>query len=253
MSDLGFNNKPFGFSTYEAAATNQSQFNTYGDYQLDWPWESYAGTTITDVINYYANLLILQYVGKPKAYATIQADAAPVVMGLLPNQVMNAYNLDTAVGVQLDVLGKYVGVNRSGYGPSGFITLDDTDYRTFIRLGIARNTLGSSLYVIQNFLHQFFEGDIFVFDNKDMQLSYYLNSDDISIELAYLFINEGLLPKPLGVQLASVIYAPIDTLDSFFGCCTYNHAAVNASPLNTYSSYQTDFPFLSYKYALQVT
>ena len=33
-----------------------------------------------DLINYYANLLILQYIGKPKAYATIQTLVNPVVM-----------------------------------------------------------------------------------------------------------------------------------------------------------------------------
>lgn len=34
----------------------------------------------TDLIDYYANLLISQYLGKPRAFATIQTAVAPVIM-----------------------------------------------------------------------------------------------------------------------------------------------------------------------------
>jgi hypothetical protein len=172
--------------------------------------------TTSELINYYANLLILQYIGKPKAYATIQAIVGPVIMNQLPLAVQNAFNMDgTAVGVQLDVLGKYAGVTRNGYGLTGQpITLDDTDFFTLIKLAILTNSAGSDLNTIQSLIAIYFPGELFVFDHKEMRMSYYINSSVGSQNLIELFITEGLLPKPMGVQLAAPIYsAPLE----FFG------------------------------------
>ena len=67
---------------------------------------------IVDIVNYYKNLLIIQYRGKPKAQATIQLIMNEILASGVALDVLNGYNLDTAVGVQLDVLGKYIGVDR---------------------------------------------------------------------------------------------------------------------------------------------
>lgn len=162
-----------------------------------------------DIINYYANLLILQYIGKPKAYATIQALATMVIMNQLPTQVQNAFNMDgTAQGVQLDVLGKYVGVTRSGFGFQGQpILLDDTDFFNFMKLAIVTNSSTSDLATIQNILQFFFPGEIFVFDHKDMRMSYLINPTVGGQNLMELFVTEETLPKPMGVQLSAPIYS----------------------------------------------
>lgn len=203
--------------------------------------------TTEELINYYANLLILQYLGKPKAYATIQTLVTPVVMDQLPIQVQNAFNLlgdDTAVGVQLDVLGKYAGVVRAGYTFTGPIILDDPDFLTLIKIAIARNSAGSSLSEIQNFIQLFFPGQILVFDYQNMQMSYLIDSSVGSVGLIQLFILQGMLPKPMGVQIAAVIYAPV--INMFFGFRTYLLPAFNSTPFNTYADYQLDWPWLSY-------
>jgi Protein of unknown function (DUF2612) len=72
---------------------------------------------ITDLIDYYANLLIIQYNDLPNASATISLLAETVLANGVAFDVQNAYNIDpdlgdTAVGVQLDVMGKYAGVSR---------------------------------------------------------------------------------------------------------------------------------------------
>lgn len=242
----------FGYQTYENQSLPQYPFNTYADYNLNEPWLSYSSTPEVEVVAYYPNLLVQQYIVQPKAYATIQALITPVVMGMLPLAVQNAFQIGTAVGVQLDILGKYVGVTRNGFGPTGPITLSDADFTTFIQLGIVNNQATSSLASIQALLHTYFDNEIFVFDYLNMRMSYYLNSTSTDLDLATLFVTEGLLPKPLGVQLSSVIYAPITTLESFFGLRTYEHAGFNISPLNSYSSYNTNYPFLSYTYRLEV-
>lgn len=166
----------------------------------------------------------------------------------LPLAVQNGFNLlgdDLAVGDQLDMLGKYAGVSRTGHGFTTQITLDDTDFISLIRMAIVRNNAGSSLYTIQSMLAQFFpDGQLLVFDYKNMRMSYLVSETVGSQELVQLFITENLLPKPMGVQLALVIYAPVIT--TFFGFRTYTQAAFNASPFNSYSDYQTDMPWLSY-------
>jgi hypothetical protein len=304
--------------------------------------------TTQELINYYAGLLILQYVGKPRAYATIQAlvtqvimpqttiqeivfpsvpvagtfklvydeeettalawssgataiqtalrlltglddvtvtgsiasqslivtfvgitppalelsitdnslldgdsaDIEPVITAVeqtLPIAVQDAFNLsgDTpAVGAQLDILGKYAGVSRRGVGFNGQpITLDDTDFLTFIRMAILTNNADASLETIQNLIIGFFSDEILVFDYKNMRLSYLISTAVGGFDLIQLFITEGLLPKPTGVQL-SVIYTP-DILN-LFGFRTYDLPAVNVKPFNNYDDYQIVWPWVTY-------
>lgn len=169
--------------------------------------------------SYYSNLLIKQYNGLPNAAGTIQTLAYMVAMQNLPNLVQNGFNIagssGLAVGVQLDVIGKYNGVTRYGNGFNGQpITLDDSDFVKLIQLATARNFAGSSLENIQALLQIFFAGDILVFDYQNMSMSYLISTTLGSQNLLELFVTEGLLPKPMGVSL-SVGAAPIIT--NFFG------------------------------------
>ncbi len=203
--------------------------------------------TTEDLITYYAKLLILQYVGKPKAYDTIKALVRMVVMDQLPVDVQDAFDIDTAVGVQLNVLGKYVGADRSGNGFTAPITLSDEDYRSFIRICIVSNNNGSSLYDIQTLIHQQFGNEILVYDYANMHMNYFINYSVGSQYLIQMFITEGKLPKPMGVRLA-IIYAPTN---HFFGFRTYTINTANNFPFNSYTDYHMDYPWLSYIYAFE--
>ncbi len=207
--------------------------------------------TSQDIINYYADLLIKEYVGQPNAYATIQAMVTPVIMDLVALDVQGGFEITSAQGVQLDILGKYVGVTRSGYGFQGQqITLNDPDFIQLIQLAVLTNNSDASLYTIDNLLAQYFPGAVLVFDFSNMHMSYFINSSLGTQNLVEMFVVQGLLPKPMGVQLASVIYSP--NVNSFFGCVTYElPRAVNNSPCNTYESYQTNRPMLVYEDSIQ--
>lgn len=184
--------------------------------------------TTQALINYYANLLILQYIGEPKAYASIQTLVTPVIMDQIPTLVQNAFNMDgSAIGVQLDVLGKYAGVSRRGFGTNGAaITLNDADFFKLIQLAITTNSERSDLGTIQNILLAYFPGEIFVFDHKNMRISYLINTTVGSQNLLQLFLTEGLLPKPMGVQLGAPIF---NSQLKFFGM-------VSAQDVKTYST-----------------
>lgn len=62
---------------------------------------------------YYSDLLAYLYRGLPNATRQIQLWCALMTGETLPDQLITAFDLDTAVGAQLDVLGKYIGVSRN--------------------------------------------------------------------------------------------------------------------------------------------
>ena len=69
---------------------------------------------IEDLIQSYVNLLIIQYADKPNAKQQIEDYTRGIVNDDIFGQIQDAYNIDTAVGKQLDILGKYIGIDRNG-------------------------------------------------------------------------------------------------------------------------------------------
>lgn len=205
--------------------------------------------TTQELIDYYVNLLIIQYHGKPKAVATIEALLKPIIMDKLLIEVQNGFDLTTAVGVQLDTLGKYIGVTRDGYGFSGqAISLDDADFKTLLLFAIVSNSSDSSHASIKENLFNAFGSDVQVFDGESMNISYYLDVSLGTEDLIQLLVTQNLLPKPMAVGLASVIYT--DIADGFFGYRTYSLAAGASTPFNTYDDYNLTWRWLSYADAL---
>lgn len=76
--------------------------------------------TPAQLVQYYVNLLIMQYYGLPNATGTIAAFVNQSVADLIVLQVRTAFSLATATGKQLDCLGQIIGVQRQvpGYLPS---------------------------------------------------------------------------------------------------------------------------------------
>lgn len=323
-----------------------------------------SSTSALSLAQYYGSLLVLQYVGKTKAFATVQTTVTPVVMfqdtagsmTSLPLAVLNGYNLNPtvqtltfsgspasgsftatyagststaiawnasggsvnavlasllgtgtavvsgsplggpiivtfqtvpvpqvlsatsslldgsgsvvtvsvttnqAVGHQLDILGKYVGVTRSGFGTNGQpITLSDSDFRTLIQIATIQNAASSSLAYIVGQLETFFPGLIRCIDESNtepMNLSYVVSTAIGTNNLLQLFITEGLLPQPMGVGI-SVIAPPTTNL---FGYCDYSTATptapnTTAEPYNNQAGYNSGttnagWVYLDYKYSL---
>lgn len=207
-------------------------------------------STDDELVEYYAKLLILQYAGKPKAVATVSALVREAIMNQLPIQVGQAFDLETAVGVQLDVVGKYAGVVRTGYDFTGPITLDDDDFRSLIKMAIVKNNAGSSLSDIQDLLNFFFPGTFLVFDYQNMQMDYFFSAEIGSVQLAEMFVRNGLLPKPMGVLVGALIYAP--TINNFYGFRTFTYQSPNIRGFNSYADYSLEKPWLNYDDAIVI-
>lgn len=196
------------------------------------------------IAEYYADLLITQYRDKTKARAMVKATILPMLMDQLPVAVQDAFSIDEAEGVQLDVLGKYVGASRYTYTPTNPITLDDDDFRTLIRMIIIKNNNGSSLQTIQNLLAMAFPGQVYVSDNQSMGLNYLILDSLGTPDLLDAIIYGDYLPRPMGVQSSATIVGSITK--NFFGFRTYSAPGTNVSPFNFYANYQLNYPWLSY-------
>jgi len=198
---------------------------------------------LTEIIDYYVNLLIIQYHNKPNARATIDAIISELMADDIYTDVLNGYNIDTAVGVQLDVLGKYADIDRFYFnyeltddyfgfadaadlgGTSaniiGFddaaapdkeglfldafdvvsnkLRLNDSAYRTLIKLRIIQNHSTHDTNSISSSLFQFFGNDIIMTDNYDMTMTYFIGEN--ASELIQAAIQKEVLPRPAAVGL----------------------------------------------------
>lgn len=230
----------------------------------------------TELTEYYGNTLIKEYVTQPNAYSTIQLLAYiglmpqdggivydvdgsvvtdlgnPVTVldpnsaPILPLAIIPAFDIATAVGQQLEFIAEGIGAVNSGLNLLGqFVILDDTNYRLLLQAAQARNFLVSTTAAIQAFVARFFSGILRVKDELNMRMSYQLLVPAGSVPWVDLFISQGFLPRPLGVEM-SLSTDPI----SFFGCisysdptpeswvrpaCTYSVPVTSASPVLLYS------------------
>lgn len=200
---------------------------------------------MNDFIKYYVDLLIMQYRDKAKAVQHVTTLVKAALIDLMPSILQNSFDVETAQGPQLDMLGKYIGISRKVKTFTDFVVLSDVDYRMLLKIKIATNNMGSSMFDIQNFINLNLKGILRAFDHYDMNMSFFLNSAIISNTLAQVIIAENLLPKPMAVGFSATVYLP--TLDNVFGYRSYSFDPLDLVGFNNYSSYNPDYQFLTYE------
>jgi hypothetical protein len=157
------------------------------------------------LVEYYQDLLILQYKNKPKARGHIASNVSPLIIFELSNAVKNGYNIETAIGKQLDVLGKYAGISRVLSDGSITELQDDTNFRKFVKFKIVKNYSNHSLQSIDKMFYDFFGVLVKVDDNFDMSINYTIYGD---LTLAKILKFENLFPKPMGVKINVIVSSP---------------------------------------------
>ena len=153
---------------------------------------------LSDILDYYSQQLIYQYRLKSKAKSTIRLLANQAVCDGLVQEEQSCFDLDTAMGAQLTILGNIVGVPRNVYGLDlghvyfsftryltseasigfgryneqpdtdvwlryasyGIYTLIDFELRALIRLKIIFNTTYSSFKELKEKIYAVFGNDI---------------------------------------------------------------------------------------------
>lgn len=152
-----------------------------------------------------------------------------------------AFDLSLAEGVQLDVVGKWVGLGREvtvpidnnffsldtvgkgfdeGYWKDAFVAtegvafLDDLSYRAALRFQIQRNTWDGH-FLAYSRLWVRLEGAtpnlVVCHDNQDMTMSVTIYGPPVSSFLRLFIEQQHLIPKPMGVRITShtFVTAPV--------------------------------------------
>lgn len=187
---------------------------------------------MTTTVAHYQELVTSQFRYKSKFFATLSAAFTPLVQDI--NSLLDLqskFDLDTAVGEQLDMIGEWVGFPRViGTTLAGFyfsfdvsgvgidegvwrgpfdtdevsVSLDDTTYRTMLRARIGANHWDGSMEDLQVILDGIFAGtgtEVFALDYQDMSMEFVLAGDLPSVTLQSL-LARGYFPlKPATVRV----------------------------------------------------
>lgn len=184
----------------------------------------------------YLDLITSYHRGKPNFTATIRALVEPLAQLQAVSAHMPAdFDLDDAIGVQLDKVGEWVGRSRFVKIPianvwfsfddalrgfdqgvwqqpydtgSGITRLDDEAYRTLLRAKIAANQWNGQIGTAKSALDIIFPDgatQILLIDNQDMSMTFGISGVIPSL-LMIALVSDGYLPlKPEGVRTNYVI------------------------------------------------
>lgn len=72
--------------------------------------------TTQEIIDYYKSLLILQYRAMGNALAHVDALILEIIQDQIVSKVRDAFDVTTAIGAQLNILGTYRGIARTLFG-----------------------------------------------------------------------------------------------------------------------------------------
>ena len=179
----------------------------------------------------YTNLLTSEHNQKPNFVASVTASVQPFADALaVLSTFPKLFDIDTAVGSQLDVVGQWIGASRElaipltgvyfafdtagvGFdqgtwlGPfdstTSLTSLPDDSYRTFLRAKIANNQWDGTIPSAYEFLDPVFPGDqVVIQDYQDMtMLVGVIGSASLNAVTTALLENGYLDVKPMGVRI----------------------------------------------------
>jgi hypothetical protein len=188
----------------------------------------------------YLSLITSEHSERPRFVATVEACVAPFakvqdVLRSLPQ----AFDVDTATGVQLDAVGRWVGIGRRVASPisgvylewdndsapvgweegvwkdefdpdDGLLTLPDESYRLLIKAKIAANHWDGTIPGIYAVWEQVFQGSsIIVEDLQDMTMTVGVSGVALSTLDTKLLLDGYLVVKPAGVRIRDYAIIPV--------------------------------------------
>jgi len=184
------------------------------------------------ILTDYLSLIPSQHKDKPNFMAMTSADVAPYekIQNVLTD-IPNLYDVDLAIGSQLDIIGEWVGISRRVATPltgvyfewdglalvgwdsgtwmgefdsaSGLNNLPDDSYRLLIKTKIAANSWNGSITMAYDIWETIFTSSyIIIQDNQDMTMTVGISGDKLgAVDQALL--TGGYIPlKPMGVAVS---------------------------------------------------
>lgn len=156
-------------------------------------------------IEYYMNLVTSQYRDSPNFLTWLQSnllkfdDETNII-----DQMTAFFDIDSAVGAQLDILGQIIGqVRQVNFQPTDGSSpiLDDTNYRVLLKAKIVKNQWKGQIEGLSAIWKVLFpDGDIIITDNQDMTMNVII-AGNTSLTTRDLVRNGYIVPKPEGVGI----------------------------------------------------
>lgn len=156
-------------------------------------------------IQKYLSMVTSQHQDKPKFLAWLSAPLALVDdVAMLVDVFNSSFDIDLAIGTQLDVVGQILGVSRMvNFQPTGGASpyLDDTLYRLVLRAKILQNQWDGTIAQLYSLWGTIFSDAIFILqDNQDMSLNVLVIGLSTQMEKD-LTTNGYIIPRPEGVSM----------------------------------------------------
>lgn len=149
---------------------------------------------------------------KPNFMSTIQFIIQPIVdIQTINNTLFNYFDLNTAIGIQLDILGQILGLSRIvPFEPSDSSSpvLSDDNYRIVLQAKIIQNQWKGTKGEIYEFWNQHFPSiPIIIKDNQDMTMDVQVTGMAAGIQQD--LVTKGyFMPKPAGVRINGTFIVP---------------------------------------------
>lgn len=138
--------------------------------------------------------------------------------------IINAFDLDTATGTQLDIIGSLIGISRQlDFQPRSDISsiLDDVYYRLLLRARIVWNQWKGTIKELYEAWQVIFPaGNLLIMDNQDMSMDIVV-SGNFSVMERELINNGLIIPKSEGVRINYTIIEENSNLPVF--CYGYDN------------------------------
>lgn len=194
-------------------------------------------------INQYTGLVTSEHNQKSKFMALIAASLQPFVdLQNNTNSIQSLFDVETAVGDQLDKLGQWIGVSRNittpiagvyfsfgvagqGWGQGtwfnpldaigGLTILPDDSYRILVKATIAENSWDGTIpgaYAIWALVFALEPFQILIQDNLDMTITIVLLTSSVIDAVALALITGGyIVMRPAGVRITGYnqVAAPV--------------------------------------------
>jgi len=156
-------------------------------------------------IDYYLQLVTSEHRDKPNFIGWLTTGLEKIDdINNIANGFSSAFDIDIAIGNQLDMLGQIVGQERQvNFQPTGGGSpiLDDINYRLLLKATIVQNVWKGEISTLQPIWQVLFpEGALIVQDNQDMTMTVAI-AGNLSLIERDLVRNGYIVPKPQGVHI----------------------------------------------------
>ena len=186
------------------------------------------------MIEDYLNIITSEHRQQPKYIAMLTAYLRKLQDAQLVIEALDLhFDLNEAIGAQLDRLGDIVGRSRIlAFQPeSRSALLDDDNYRLIIKAKILQNQWAGTIEDMANLFQQVFpDMQLKIIDHQNMSMEIQVTGlrDDLQLQM----LNNGyVIPKPEGVRIKITFILELERQTIYFGAALQSGTEMSIYPI----------------------